>query len=98
MRTEFKAHGGGAPSASAQSELTTATAPTQSRERKGICERMIGYVLAHEQFPVAELVQIGRAAAAGGFDLLATSDHFQPWRADQGHVGQAWVTLAALGN
>jgi TAT-translocated FGD2 family F420-dependent dehydrogenase len=59
---------------------------------------MIGYMLAHEQFPVAELVQIGQAAAAGGFDLLATSDHFQPWQADEGHVGQAWVTLAALGN
>jgi F420-dependent hydroxymycolic acid dehydrogenase len=29
--------------------------------------------------------------------LLATSDHFQPWQANQGHCGEAWVTLGALG-
>jgi TAT-translocated FGD2 family F420-dependent dehydrogenase len=59
--------------------------------------RMVGYMLAHEQFRVPELIDIGAAAARSGFDLLATSDHFQPWQANEGHAGEAWVTLAALG-
>ena len=53
-------------------------------------------MLAHEQFPVRELVDLGSQAAQGGFHLLATSDHFQPWQANEGHSGEAWVTLGAL--
>lgn len=59
--------------------------------------RMIGYMLAHEQFPVPELVEIGTACEQAGFDLVATSDHFQPWQSNEGHAGEAWVTLGALG-
>lgn len=58
---------------------------------------MIGYMLAHEQFTVPELVQIGSLASRSGFHLLATSDHLQPWQANEGHSGEAWVTLGALG-
>ncbi len=58
----------------------------------------IGFMLAHEQFPVNELRDIGIAAARSGFGLLATSDHFQPWQANEGHSGEAWVTLGALGD
>jgi TAT-translocated FGD2 family F420-dependent dehydrogenase len=58
---------------------------------------MIGYMLAHEEFTVPELVQIGALASEAGFHLLATSDHLQPWQANEGHAGQAWVTMAALG-
>ena len=58
---------------------------------------MIGYMLAHEQFTVPQLTDIGAAAAASGFDFLASSDHFQPWQANEGHSGAAWVTMAALG-
>ncbi len=58
--------------------------------------RMVGYMLAHEQFAVPQLVQIGTAASRAGFDLLATSDHLQPWEPSEGHAGQAWVTLGAL--
>jgi len=61
--------------------------------RKG----MIGFMLAEEQFPVPELVQLGSLASRSGFHLLATSDHLQPWQANQGPCGQAWVTLGALG-
>jgi TAT-translocated FGD2 family F420-dependent dehydrogenase len=61
--------------------------------RKG----MIGFMLAHEQFPVPDLVQFGSLAARSGFHLLATSDHLQPWQANEGHSGEAWVTLGALG-
>jgi TAT-translocated FGD2 family F420-dependent dehydrogenase len=57
----------------------------------------MGFMLGHEQFTVPELVELGVAAEAAGFDLLAVSDHFQPWQDNEGHSGSAWVTLAALG-
>jgi TAT-translocated FGD2 family F420-dependent dehydrogenase len=59
--------------------------------------RQVGFQLAHEQFPVPELVELGIAADQAGFDLLAVSDHFQPWQANEGHSGQAWVTMSAIG-
>ena len=58
---------------------------------------MVSFMLAHEQFPVPELVRLGAAAESAGFDLVSTSDHFQPWQANERHVGQAWVTMGALG-
>ena len=57
----------------------------------------VGFVLAHEQFPAPRLVELGLAAERAGFDELWASDHFHPWQDNQGHAGQAWVTLAALG-
>jgi len=57
----------------------------------------LGYMLAHEQFPVPALVEMGAQAERAGFRLLATSDHFQPWQANQRHSGAAWITLAVLG-
>jgi TAT-translocated FGD2 family F420-dependent dehydrogenase len=48
---------------------------------------MVGFQLAHEQFTVPE---------QAGFDLLACSDHLQPWQANQGHSGLAWITMAAV--
>ena len=59
---------------------------------------IVGYMLAHEQFPVPELVEIGADAARAGFGALATSDHLQPWQANEGHSGQAWVTLSSVGS
>jgi hypothetical protein len=38
-----------------------------------ILKPMSGFMLADEQFPVAELVRLGVAAEDAGFDLLATS-------------------------
>ena len=58
---------------------------------------MVAFMLAHEQFPVPELIRLGASAESAGFDLVATSDHFQPWQANERHAGQAWVTLGALG-
>ena len=60
-------------------------------------QRMIGFMLPHEQFPVPKLVELGEAAERAGFDLLATSDHLQPWQDNEGHSGEAWVTMGALG-
>jgi TAT-translocated FGD2 family F420-dependent dehydrogenase len=62
-----------------------------------LSKRMVGFMLAHEQFTAPELVQLGAHAENAGFDLAATSDHFQPWQANERHAGQAWVTLGALG-
>jgi TAT-translocated FGD2 family F420-dependent dehydrogenase len=56
----------------------------------------VGFVLAHEQFTSPELVELAVVAEAAGFDRVWTSDHFHPWMDNQGHAGQAWVTLAAV--
>ena len=50
-------------------------------------EPQIGFQLAHEQFRVPELVELGIAADRAGFDLLAVSDHFQPWQENEGTFG-----------
>jgi F420-dependent hydroxymycolic acid dehydrogenase len=77
----------------------TATRKSSSGEQHSgaLRKRMLGFMLAHEQFVVPELIRLGAAAERAGFDLLATSDHFQPWQANERHAGQAWVTLGALG-
>jgi TAT-translocated FGD2 family F420-dependent dehydrogenase len=59
---------------------------------------LVGFMLAHEQFGAAELITLAETAARSGFDLLATSDHFQPWQANEGHSGLAWVTMGAMAN
>jgi F420-dependent hydroxymycolic acid dehydrogenase len=59
-------------------------------------ERLVGFMLAHEQFTSPHLIQLGETAARSGFRLLATSDHFQPWQANEGHSGEAWVTMGAM--
>ena len=55
------------------------------------------FPVAHEQFKVPELVELGIAADQAGFDLLAVSDHFHPWQENEGHSGQAWITMTAIG-
>jgi TAT-translocated FGD2 family F420-dependent dehydrogenase len=91
----------GAAGASAAGQQTAGPAnPATGRTEQTIGDLrrgMIGYMLAHEQFPVPEVVQIGSLASQAGFHLLATSDHLQPWQANEGHAGAAWVTLGALG-
>lgn len=57
----------------------------------------IGFVLSHEQFSAADLIQYGIAAEEAGFDMVWCSDHFQPWQDNEGHASLAWLTLAALG-
>jgi TAT-translocated FGD2 family F420-dependent dehydrogenase len=59
--------------------------------------KLVGFMLAHEQFTVPQLADFATMAAGAGFGLLATSDHFQPWQANERHTGAAWVTLGALG-
>jgi F420-dependent hydroxymycolic acid dehydrogenase len=52
--------------------------------------------LSQEQFPSAELLDLGAEAESAGFDGVWASDHFHPWQDNQGHAGHAWITLAAL--
>ncbi len=85
-------------SAQTSQQSTRPTAGQKNPPGSPLTERTIGYMLASEQFAAPELMTLGAHAARGGFDLLATSDHFQPWQANQGHTGAAWVTLGALGS
>src|SRR5947209_4592556 len=73
------------------------TSMNMNRNTPEFTSRMVGFMLSHEQFPVPELVEMGVLAEQAGFDLTATSDHFQPWQANEAHSGMAWVTMAALG-
>jgi TAT-translocated FGD2 family F420-dependent dehydrogenase len=68
-----------------------------AREVGGLRKGMFSFMLAHEQFAVPELVRLGALASRSGFHMLSTSDHLQPWQANEGHAGQAWVTMGALG-
>ncbi len=56
-----------------------------------------GYKASAEQFPPRQLVDFGSSAERHGFDIVAVSDHFQPWRHHGGHAPNALVYLAALG-
>jgi F420-dependent hydroxymycolic acid dehydrogenase len=90
-----------------ENALRMTTQPTPAHPRRNISPiaprsagarvGMIGFVLAHEQFTVPQLIEMGAHASRSGFQLLATSDHLQPWQANEAHSGEAWVTLGALG-
>jgi len=54
-----------------------------------------GYTMMTEQSPPDRLVTDVVAAEAAGFDFSVTSDHYQPWLAEQGHAGYAWAVLGA---
>ncbi|HEY3697967.1 MAG TPA: TIGR03557 family F420-dependent LLM class oxidoreductase [Spongiibacteraceae bacterium] len=77
--------------------LTEAQSTQRKKNMSSLAQRSIGFMLGHEQFTAAQLIDLGVAAEKAGFDLLATSDHFQPWQDNEGHSSSAWVTLAALG-
>ena len=62
------------------------------REGAKVC-----WVLSSEQFPPDQLVRFGQKAEQAGFDGVWSSDHWQPWQDNQGHSGQAWVTLSSVG-
>lgn len=85
------------PALAADMSESTAAANGPKAATPSIHKPMVGFMLAHEQFPVTELVQLAVTAEDAGFDLLATSDHFQPWQANERHCGQAWVTMSAIG-
>ena len=84
--------------AQAPTQAPTPVAGTAGGIEMGPLRRgMLAFTLAHEQFRIPQLLEFGAMASRAGFNGLATSDHFQPWQANQGHSGLAWVTMGALG-
>ena len=57
----------------------------------------IGWKASAEQFGPRELVEYAVHAEAVGLDSVFISDHFQPWRHEQGHApfAMAWLAAAA---
>ncbi|HEY2479775.1 MAG TPA: glucose-6-phosphate dehydrogenase (coenzyme-F420) [Solirubrobacterales bacterium] len=56
----------------------------------------IGYKASAEQFGPRELLDLSIEAERTGLDIVAVSDHFQPWRHSGGHAPNALVWLGAL--
>jgi coenzyme F420-dependent glucose-6-phosphate dehydrogenase len=57
----------------------------------------IGYKASAEQFGPTELLGFAVEAERAGFEIIAASDHFQPWRHHGGHSPAALPWLAAAG-
>ncbi len=57
----------------------------------------LGYKASAEQFGPRELLDLAVAAERAGLELVAVSDHFQPWRHHGGHSPAALTWLGALG-
>jgi coenzyme F420-dependent glucose-6-phosphate dehydrogenase len=57
----------------------------------------IGYKASAEQFAPRELLELAVEAESRGMELVATSDHFQPWRHHGGHASSALAWLGAAG-
>lgn len=56
-----------------------------------------GYKASAEQFGPAELLRFAAAAEAAGLEIVAVSDHFQPWRHRGGHSPAVLSWLGAAG-
>lgn len=57
----------------------------------------IGYKASAEQFAPRELLDFSIEAEERGLDIVAVSDHFQPWRHHGGHAPSALTWLGAAG-
>src|SRR4051812_1535456 len=57
----------------------------------------IGYKASAEQFDPPALLRFAQEAERAGLDIVAVSDHFQPWRHHGGHSPAAMVWMAAAG-
>jgi coenzyme F420-dependent glucose-6-phosphate dehydrogenase len=55
----------------------------------------VGYKASAEQFGPVELLEYARHAERIGLELVAISDHFQPWRHHGGHSPNALAWLGA---
>ena len=56
----------------------------------------LGYKASAEQFGPRQLLELSSLAERLGFDTIAVSDHFQPWRHHGGHAPSSLVLLGAL--
>jgi coenzyme F420-dependent glucose-6-phosphate dehydrogenase len=55
----------------------------------------LGYKASAEQFGPVELLEFARHAERAGLEIVAISDHFQPWRHRGGHAPNALAWLGA---
>ena len=55
----------------------------------------LGYKASAEQFGPSELLEFARHAERTGLEIVAVSDHFQPWRHHGGHGPAALTWLGA---
>ena len=58
----------------------------------------VGYKASAEQFGPVELLEYSRHAERVGLEIVAISDHFQPWRHHGGHgpAAMTWLGAAAV--
>src|SRR5215210_2368082 len=68
-----------------------------ARRRTRDVEMRFGYKASAEQFAPRPLLDFAVAAERHGFDTIAVSDHFQPWRHRGGHAPSSLAWLGALG-
>lgn len=57
----------------------------------------LGYKASAEQFNPRDLLEFSVVAEEVGFDSVWVSDHFQPWRHNDGHAPFSLAWMAALG-
>jgi coenzyme F420-dependent glucose-6-phosphate dehydrogenase len=57
----------------------------------------LGYKASAEQFGPRDLLELSVEAEREGLEIVAVSDHFQPWRHHGGHSPASLVWLGALG-
>lgn len=57
----------------------------------------LGYKASAEQFGPVELLEFACLAEQSGFDSVFISDHFQPWKHNDGHAPFSLAWLGALG-
>jgi coenzyme F420-dependent glucose-6-phosphate dehydrogenase len=57
----------------------------------------LGYKASAEQFGPTELLEFAVLAEERGFDSIAISDHFQPWRHTGGHAPFSFAWMGAAG-
>jgi coenzyme F420-dependent glucose-6-phosphate dehydrogenase len=57
----------------------------------------IGYKASAEQFGPRELVEFSVVAERNGLEIVAVSDHFQPWRHHGSHTPSALTWMGAAG-
>ncbi len=57
----------------------------------------IGYKASAEQFDPVSLLAFSQQAERIGLEMIAVSDHFQPWRHNGGHSPAAMTWMAACG-
>ena len=57
----------------------------------------IGYKASAEQFDPVTMLEYAQDAERAGLEIVAVSDHFQPWRHNGGHSPAAIPWLAAAG-